>query len=118
MISLLIGVQWQPGNEIIIASTGLRHSQGENEKRTILSVSADGMTLTLDSALEYRHLGEEVTITGGRSLQARAEVGLLSHNVLIRGSDNAQWHDKIEACEAGFDTGMSLIFDIRKLSGV
>lgn len=73
--------------------------------RTILSVSGGGSTLTLDRALDYRHLGEEIPITGGRSLQARAEVGLLSHNILIRGNDNPQWHDKIEACAAGFDTG-------------
>ena len=106
-ISLLLPVQWLVGDEIIIASTGLRHSQGENEKKTITSVSGDKMTLTLDTALDYRHLGEEITITNERSLQARAEVGLLSRNVLIRGSDNPQWHDVIEACEAGFNTGKS-----------
>ncbi len=34
------------------------------------------------------------------------EVGLLSHNILFRGTDNSQWHDKIKACEAGFNTGL------------
>lgn len=35
----------------------------------------------------------------------RAEVGLLTHNVVVRGSVNHQWSETIEACPAGFDTG-------------
>ena len=34
-----------------------------------------------------------------------AEVGLLSRNIVVRGSDNPAWNDKIPACEEGFDTG-------------
>ena len=41
----------------------------------------------------------------GYTLEARAEVGLLTRNIVIRGSNNPQWHDKIEACPDGFDTG-------------
>ena len=57
-------------------------------------------------ALQFKHLGETLTIEGSNQLEARAEVGLLSHNVVVRGSDNVQWHDVIEACPAGFDPGM------------
>ena len=35
----------------------------------------------------------------------RAEVGVLSRSIQVVGSDDKQWHDKIEACEDGFDTG-------------
>ena len=43
---------------------------------------------------------------GGHRLEACAEVGLLTRNVVVRGSDNKQWNDTIEACSEGFDTGM------------
>ena len=33
--------------------------------------------------------------SGSYMLQARAEVGLLTHNIVIRGSDNSQWHDQV-----------------------
>ena len=90
---------------MVIATTGHRHSQRENEVREIASVSGDRLTLTLTEALEYKHVGEEVALAAGHTLQARAEVGLLSHNVVVRGSDMTAWHDKIEACPDGFDTG-------------
>lgn len=35
------------------------------------------------------------------------EVGLLSRNVKVQGSNDQQWHDKLPACPQGFDTGTS-----------
>ncbi|XP_066121905.1 fibrocystin-L [Saccopteryx bilineata] len=98
-------VTWKPGEKIVIASTGHRHSQRENEKRTIASVSADGTNITLSSPLNYTHLGITVTLPDGTLFEARAEVGILTRNILIRGSDNEEWNDKIPACPDGFDTG-------------
>ena len=54
--------------------------------------------------MESRHLGESIDVDGA-TLEARAEIGLLSRNVLVRGSDNTEWHDEIEACDDGFHTG-------------
>ena len=34
-----------------------------------------------------------------------AEVGLLSRNIVVRGSNDPAWHDDVPACEEGFDTG-------------
>ena len=68
-------------------------------------MSGDGLTLTLDSALKYQHLGETMDLGSGHSLEARAPVGLLTRNVLVRGSNNQQWADKIAACPEGFDAG-------------
>ncbi|XP_067833370.1 fibrocystin-L-like [Heptranchias perlo] len=98
-------VTWKPGDEIVIASTGDRHSQRENEKRTIAMVSVNGTTLTLTQPLNYTHLGVSVTLPDGTVFEGRAEVGLLTRNILIRGSNNVEWNDKIEACPDGFDTG-------------
>ena len=44
-------------------------------------------------------------VGGVRKLEARAEIGLLSHNVVVRGVDNKEWNDDIEACPNGFNTG-------------
>lgn len=82
-----------------------RHSQAENEKRTIASVSADGMHITLTKPLNYTHLGITTTLPDGTVFEARAEVGILTRNILIRGSDNVEWNDKIPSCPDGFDTG-------------
>ncbi|KAL1767893.1 fibrocystin-L isoform X2 [Sigmodon hispidus] len=98
-------VTWKAGASIVIASTGHRHSQGENEKRTIASISADGKTITLTRPLNYTHLGITVTLPDGTMFEARAEVGILTRNILIRGSDNVEWNDKIPSCPDGFDTG-------------
>ena len=64
------------------------------------------MTLTLDSALEADHLGTQ-EIFDGTLVEFRAEVGLLTHNVVVRGNTDPQWEDFIEACPAGFNTGKS-----------
>ena len=68
-------------------------------------MSQDGLTLTLELALEYQHLGETLTLESGHTLQARAPVGLLSRNVRVKGSNDPDWNVKIEACEEGFNPG-------------
>lgn len=73
--------------------------------RRIASVSADGMTLTLTEPLNYTHLGVSVTLPDGTVFEGRAEVGLLTRNIVVRGSQNQEWNDKVEACPGGFNTG-------------
>lgn len=82
-----------------------RHSQAQNEVRTIAAVSADGTTLTLTQPLNYTHLGVTVTLPDGTTFEARAEVGVLTRNVVVRGSQNIEWNDQIPACPDGFNTG-------------
>nr|XP_046273956.1 PKHD1 like 1, tandem duplicate 1 [Scatophagus argus] len=104
-LTLMKAVTWKAGDEIVIASTGHRHSQRENEVRKIAAVSADGMTLTLTEPLEYTHLGVTVTLPDGTKFEGRAEVGLLTRNIVVRGSQHQEWNDQIEACPDGFNTG-------------
>ncbi|XP_059501744.1 PKHD1 like 1, tandem duplicate 1 isoform X2 [Stegostoma tigrinum] len=98
-------VTWRPGDKIVIASTGDRHSQRENEDRIIEAVSDDGRTLNLTEPLTYQHLGVSIRLPDGVVFEARAEVGLLTRNIVIRGSNHVEWNDQIEACPDGFDTG-------------
>ncbi|KAA0710212.1 Fibrocystin-L Polycystic kidney and hepatic disease 1-like protein 1 [Triplophysa tibetana] len=105
ILTLMDAVTWKTGDEIVIASTGNRHSQRENELRRIASVSDDGRTLNLTEPLTYTHLGVSINLPDGTVFQARAEVGLLTRNIVIRGSNNQEWNDQIPACPDGFDTG-------------
>uniref|UniRef100_A0A3Q2Z1Q4 PKHD1 like 1, tandem duplicate 1 n=1 Tax=Hippocampus comes TaxID=109280 RepID=A0A3Q2Z1Q4_HIPCM len=105
-LTLMKAVTWEAGDEIVIASTG-HHSQRENEVKIIASVSADGKTVTLTEPLKYSHLGVSVTLPDGTVFEARAEVGLLTRNVVVRGSQNIDWQEKIEACADGFNTEFS-----------
>ncbi|XP_038580507.1 PKHD1 like 1, tandem duplicate 1 [Micropterus salmoides] len=104
-LTLMKAVTWKAGDEIVIASTGHRHSQKENEVRMIAAVSADGKTLTLTEPLKYTHLGVTVTLPDGTVFDGRAEVGLLTRNIVVRGSQNQEWNDNIAACPDGFNTG-------------
>ncbi|TRY58767.1 hypothetical protein DNTS_034596, partial [Danionella cerebrum] len=104
-LTLMDSVTWKAGDEITIASTGNRLSQKENELRRIASVSADGRTLTLTEPLTYTHLGISVALPDGTVFEARAEVGHLTRNIVIRGSNNVEWNDLIPACPDGFDPG-------------
>ena len=75
---------WKAGDEIVIASTDF--DMNHAEVRTISSVS--GTRLYLTQNLSYKHYGSKQTISGnGQSwtLDERAEVGMLSHNLVIQG---------------------------------
>ncbi|CAH1226877.1 PKHD1L1 [Branchiostoma lanceolatum] len=107
-LNLKDSVDWNVGDSVVIATTGNRHSQAQNEQREIAAISEDGRTLTLTEGLEFEHLSVMSTFTaGGESVTvaAEAEVGLLTHNVVVRGNNNEEWNTEIEACEEGFDTG-------------
>lgn len=97
-------VDWKINDEIVIATTGHRHTQRENEVRIIQSISGDKKTITLTENLDYDHLGVSETISG-YTLEYRAEVGLLTRNIVLRGERDRQWTEIIEACPAGFNTG-------------
>uniref|UniRef100_G3NDK3 PKHD1 like 1 n=1 Tax=Gasterosteus aculeatus aculeatus TaxID=481459 RepID=G3NDK3_GASAC len=104
-LTLMKAVTWKAGDEIVIASTGNRHSQGENEQMRIAAVSADGTVITLSEPLKHTHLGVTVTLPDGTLFEGRAEVGLLTRNIVVRGSEHQEWDETIQACPDGFNTG-------------
>ncbi|HEV2755151.1 MAG TPA: G8 domain-containing protein [Actinomycetota bacterium] len=83
-ITLDADVPWKPGDRIVLASSD--YWRQHDEERTITGIS--GRTVELDEPLEYRHWGEVQTF-GGRVVDERAEVGLLDHNVVVRGDDTS-----------------------------
>lgn len=73
---------WLAGDRIVLASTDFDPAQLEE-----LVVSAvNGTSVTVQQPLRFTHWGEMQSI-GGRALDERAEVGLLTRNVIVRGDD-------------------------------
>ncbi|REG34604.1 G8 domain-containing protein [Archangium gephyra] len=106
-------VDWQPGDKIVIVSS--HRDWNEAEQRTIASVFSGNTALTLDSPLAYSHTGVVKSYShGSRTWTAdlRAQVGLLSHNILVQG-------DASSASSGGFG-GHVMIMDnsVAYVSGV
>jgi cell migration-inducing and hyaluronan-binding protein len=80
-IEVLDARGWRPGDTIVLTSTDFDPHQAE--KRTVTAVS--GNALTLDKPLDYMHFGE---ITFG--VDERGEVGLLTRNIRIQASKDAE----------------------------
>ena len=86
-ITLHEAVDWVVGEQIAIAATSYNGREGE--QRTILAIdrtTTSRPVLTLDQPLAYKHFAATETVgTQGEFIEMRAEVGLLSRNVVFRG---------------------------------
>ena len=80
-IEVLDAAGWRKGDVIVLASTDFDPHQAE--ERTVTAVS--GNALTLDKPLAYMHFGE---VTYG--VDERGEVGLLTRNIRIQASADAE----------------------------
>jgi len=80
-IQVLDARGWRKGDRIVLASTDFDPAQAET--RTIAAIN--GNAITLDTPLRYMHFGQ---ITFG--VDERGEVGLLTRNIRIQASDDAE----------------------------
>ena len=80
-IEVLDASEWRVGDEIVLASTDFNPRQAET--RHISAIR--GNTLTLDQPLDYMHFGE-ITF----DVDERGEVGLLTRNIKIQASADAE----------------------------
>ncbi len=80
-IQVLNAAEWRVGDEIVLASTDYDSRQAE--RRTIAAIS--GNTITLDKKLDYMHFGK-ITF----DVDERGEVGLLTRNIKIQASPDAE----------------------------
>jgi len=82
-LTLEQAVDWKPGDEIVIASTDHVQSSGpRSEQRVIKAVN--GKTIELDVPLAYGHWSADEF-----GVPQRAEVGLLTRNIVVRGDDSS-----------------------------
>src|SRR5512140_1327089 len=79
-IQVLNAAGWRVGDEIVLASTDFDPRQAE--RRTISAIR--GNTITLDKNLDYMHFGK-ITY----DVDERGEVGMLSRNIVIQASPDA-----------------------------
>ncbi|MGH8228084.1 MAG: G8 domain-containing protein [Steroidobacteraceae bacterium] len=80
-IKVLNARGWRKGDVIVLASTDFDPHQAE--ERTIAAIA--GNVITLDRPLKYMHFGR---ITDG--VDERGEVGMLTRNILIEASSDAE----------------------------
>jgi G8 domain-containing protein len=80
-IEVLNAAGWRVGDEIVLASTDFDPRQAE--RRTIAAVR--GNVITLDKKLDYMHFGK-ITF----DVDERGEVGMLTRNVRIQASADAE----------------------------
>src|ERR1700691_5187230 len=79
-IEVLNAAGWRAGDEIVLASTDFDAHQAE--RRTIAAIR--GNTITLDKKLDSMHFGK-ITF----DVDERGEVGMLSRNIVIQASPDA-----------------------------
>jgi cell migration-inducing and hyaluronan-binding protein len=79
-IEVLNAAGWRAGDMIVLASTDFDPHQAE--RRTISAIR--GNTITLDKKLDYMHFGK-ITF----DVDERGEVGMLSRNIVIQASPDA-----------------------------
>src|SRR5688572_11322108 len=80
-IQVLDAAGWRAGDEIVLASTDFDPRLAE--RRTIAAIS--GNTVTLDKKLDFMHFGK-ITF----DVDERGEVGLLTRNIKIQASADAE----------------------------
>lgn len=75
-------VDWNAGDHLVVASTDFDPLQAEE----VYLAAVQGSTVTTSTPLRFSHFGVSQTFAG-RALEERAEVGLLSRNIVIKGDD-------------------------------
>ena len=87
-------VDWPPNSMAFVSSTAANGTMEEAETVVIVGVEGGGTVLRLAGPLLYRHLGETYTVAGPHALEFRANVGLLSRNVVVQGTSPFSQLDK------------------------
>jgi hypothetical protein len=88
-LTLKESVDWKPGDLLVVAPSGF--DPMETERVQVRSVS--GNTVAFSPALKFSHFGETQSYAhNGRTVTVdeRAEVGLLSRNIVVQGDANSE----------------------------
>ena len=79
-------VDWVKGEILVFTDSSRAHSV---EEVVVLSLGADGKTITLASPLTLTHTSERYTIQG-HDVDMRAQIAILSRNIVIQGDSVSQ----------------------------
>ena len=75
---------WRSGDRVVVASTSFE----PNDAEVVRIASVTGPSVTLAEPLRATHWGSTQSI-GGATVDERAEVGLLSRNIVVRGDERS-----------------------------
>lgn len=78
-------IDWEMGDDVVIASTSFDHYEAETFR--IVEVLGNNQ-YRLNTTAQYKHYSEVETY-GNIDFPMRAEVGLLTRNILIQGDENS-----------------------------
>lgn len=76
---------WEAGDKIVLAPSG----SNPNEAEELTVTSSSGRIVNFSPALQYRHFGR-IQMIDGKQLDMRAEVGLLTRNIVIEGDASSE----------------------------
>jgi hypothetical protein len=83
-------LDWKVGDRIAIAPTGVKFN--ETDEAVITAYDASSGEVTLDSALRFQHYGAATSTASSYSgVDIRAEVAVLTRNILIKAQDIENW---------------------------
>ncbi|KAJ1563776.1 Fibrocystin-L, partial [Nowakowskiella sp. JEL0078] len=110
-------VDWDIGEQIVIASTAPDPTQAEEAFIKSVKNDAFGAVLTLDRKLNYTH-ASVVELIDGRMIEIRAEVGLLSRNIVIEGDISENNQLPVTDARADLFGGHIIVFPANKSLGL
>ncbi|KAG8539217.1 hypothetical protein GDO81_021214, partial [Engystomops pustulosus] len=86
-------VDWQVGEDILITTTS--YNAWQTETRSILAISSDRRTLTLNVSLSFNHTANTYLVPNTTlNYTLAADVALLSRNIKIIGEDYPGWYSE------------------------
>lgn len=85
-VKLAEAVDWQVGESFFVASTNFDYN--EAERRIISSIDTTKTLITVEDPFVFTHLSQSESVNGV-ILNVKAEVGLLTRNVLITGTQDS-----------------------------
>jgi hypothetical protein len=83
-------VDWLPGSEIVITCTDFDQHEAEVREIKSIHVLQKKTLIVLSSALDFSHFSEDVVQYGTKRMRMQGKVGLLTRNIVIRGSGEGE----------------------------
>jgi hypothetical protein len=82
-------MKWAVGDEVVLAPTDFKFEEYDMVKITAIQPGDGVETFTVTPAFKYRHFGVAQTF-GGKTLDSRAEVALLTRNLQVYGDAQSE----------------------------
>lgn len=95
-LTLVEEVDWEVGDRIMITSTNYNMYEAEFFNITSISVQSGKSVLTLDASFQHKHYAG-LEMYGNDKLEMRAEVCLMSRNIVYRGDPDISVKTKFGA---------------------